>query len=304
MSRQGFYQESKPAIGFYLEKNSGYTVLGGLRHTRRTFSPEIQQSMNSTKEKLIKEVAALFREGADIYRAESAKQNPVKKKATVTKPKQRAIEYSYQVWYTKALPVVKQVLPDRYQEFVDQYQASQKRKEIDFLTYTIGDYLIGLRVTMRYAKEEVVNPFNAFSRKFQIQLFILRSCLDRLNSALDDIRGALQAELFDDEVSAAEELHKKGHVRAAGAVAGVTLERHFLTVAQRRGIKVNKKNPAIFDYNDIFKKEGVYDVPDWWFIQRLGDLRNLSVHFKDREPTKDEIDELIKGVQKVVKTIF
>jgi uncharacterized protein (UPF0332 family) len=116
--------------------------------------------------------------------------------------------------------------------------------------------------------------------------------------------GTLQAKLFDDELSAAEELAKKGHLRAAGALAGVTLERHLSTIVQNHGIKIGKKDPTISDFNDAFKNGGVYDVPTWRFIQRLGDIRNLSVHFKNREPTKDEIDEMLKGAQKVLKTIF
>lgn len=35
----------------------------------------------------------------------------------------------YQIWYTKALIVIKEVLPDRYNEFVECYTCS-KRKEI------------------------------------------------------------------------------------------------------------------------------------------------------------------------------
>ena len=161
-----------------------------------------------------------------------------------------------------------------------------------------------MKVTKGYYEEEVVNPLNAFFSKFGNQLSILESCLDRLDSILADIQGTLQAELFDDELSAAEDLMKKSHLRAAGALAGVTLERHLATVALNHAIKLAKKEPTISDFNDTFKNGGIYDVPTWRFIQRLGDIRNLSVHFKAREPTKDEIDEMLKGVQKVLKTIF
>jgi len=53
---------------------------------------------------------------------------------------------AYQAWYSKSLPVVRQVLPERYQEFIEQYKLDKRKdKEIDFLTYTISDYLIGLK---------------------------------------------------------------------------------------------------------------------------------------------------------------
>jgi hypothetical protein len=208
----------------------------------------------------------------------------------------------YQAWYTKSLPVVKQILPDRYQEFVEQYKFD-KRKEVDWLTYTISDYLIGLRITRGFQKESVFNPFSSFFPKFEKQLAILQACEARLSSVLADIQGVLQAEMFDDELSAAQDLLKKSHLRASGALCGVILERHFSTVTSNHILKISKTNPTIADYNDLFKKENVYDVPTWRFIQRLGDLRNIAAHFKGREPLKDEIEELIRGTEKILKTV-
>lgn len=274
----------------------------------------------TTKEKLKEDVSNLVKEGGNLIFDEIMKDKPgtaktstskkparkskkgVKEEETKETPK-KSLQEGYQAWYSKALPVVRQILPERYQEFIEQYKLD-KRKDITFLTYTISDYLIGLTITRGWQKEEVLNPFLTFYTKFDHQLAILKSCLDRLDSVLSDIQSTLQAELFDDELSAAEELMKKGHLRAAGALAGVTLERHLANVAQNHGTKLTKKDPTISDFNDTFKTEGIYDVPTWRFIQRLGDIRNLSAHFKNREPTKDEIDEMLKGVQKVLKTIF
>jgi hypothetical protein len=278
--------------------------------------------MATTKEQLKESVTNLVKEGQELIfydilkdrlgtsKASGAKKSAKKSKKGVKEEEAKepfksikSLEQGYQAWYSKALPVIRQILPERYQEFIEQYKLD-KRKEITLVTYTISDYLIGIKITRGWQKEEVFNPFIAFYSKFEHQLAILQSCVDRLDSVLADIQGTLQAELFDDELSAAEELAKKSHLRAAGALAGVTLERHLATVAQNHGIKIGKKDPTISDFNDAFKNGGIYDVPTWRFIQRLGDIRNLSVHFKNREPTKDEIDEMLKGVQKVLKTIF
>jgi hypothetical protein len=157
--------------------------------------------MTSLKEKIKYDVTALLEEGVTIHNTEASLQSPSKPKKKSSESQDFLLKQFYQAWYTKSLPVIKQILPDRYQEFVEQYKI-EKRKEIDFITYTTSDYLIGLRVTRGYDKQEVVNPFSAFSSKFQQQLFILRSCLDRLDTVLADIQGTLQAELFDDELSA------------------------------------------------------------------------------------------------------
>lgn len=275
--------------------------------------------MSALKDKIREEISDLLKQGVEIYSAEWKKETgdktPAKKTASKTtkkaqpeeaKTEKQAISLgqAYQAWYTKALPVVKQILPDRYADFVEQYKLEKRKDDITYLTYTISDYLIGLRITRGWEKENVVNAFGAFSSKFEKQLTILSSCVERLDSVLSDIQGTLQAELFDDELDAAQELHKKGHLRAAGALCGVTLERHLATVAKNHGVSITKKDPTISDFNDAFKNANIYDVPNWRFIQRLGDIRNLSVHFKGREPTKDEVDEMITGTKKVLKTIF
>jgi hypothetical protein len=48
------------------------------------------------------------------------------------------------------MQVVKQLIPDRLPDFVKQYK-DEKRKGIDFLTYGVSDYMIGLQ-TRRHAE--------------------------------------------------------------------------------------------------------------------------------------------------------
>jgi hypothetical protein len=85
---------------------------------------------------------------------------------------------------------------------------------------------------------------------------------------------------------------------------GVVLEKHLKTVTLNRCISLSKKSPTIADYNDALKNADIIDVPSWRNIQRLGDLRNLCSHSKDRDPNLDEVQELINGVKKIIKTLF
>ena len=114
----------------------------------------------------------------------------------------------------------------------------------------------------------------------------------------------MRADLFDSELDAARELAKNGFLREAGAIAGVILERHLAQVCANHSVRVRKKDPAINDLNQPLKDAGVLDVPAWRQIQRLGDIRNLCDHNKHREPTKEEVIELIDGVDKISKTLF
>jgi hypothetical protein len=65
-----------------------------------------------------------------------------------------------------------------------------------------------------------------------------------------------------------------------------------------------KKNPTINDFNELLKQNEIVEVPQWRFIQHLGDLRNLCDHNKTKEPTNAEIADLINGVDKISKTLF
>ncbi len=208
---------------------------------------------------------------------------------------------AYQKWFTKAYNVVKTILPDRHQEFYILYKdEKRKNKEIDFLTYTISDYFLGVVITKGREKIEVVNPSIAFLAKMEIQLTILDACYDLLDSKLADIQGILQYELFENELQAAKDLLTKKYNRASGALSGVTLEIHLSKVCEAHNIKFRKQHPTISDFNEELKKTGIIDVPTWRLIQRLGDIRNMSVHFNEREPTKDEVEDLIKGIEKLI----
>lgn len=209
----------------------------------------------------------------------------------------------YQAWYSESLTIIKLLLPDRIEDFVKLYGKPKVRKEITYGNYVIEDYLQGLNVTRGLSKEKVVGP-DAAIPQFQQQLNILKSCKKRFESSLFDIRQMIQADLFDSELEAARELNNNGFIRGAGAMAGVVLEGHLLQVCKNHKISIAKKDPSINDYNQALKDNKIVEVHDWRFIQHLGDLRNLCNHDKKNEPTKEQVEELITGVEKISKTIF
>ena len=203
---------------------------------------------------------------------------------------------SYQRWYTEACVLMEQLLPGRLTEFEQLYKGDGHRSSIGLHTYTIQDLLTGIKVGP--------NGLAAATFRFMNQLAIIESVEARFESSLFDIRQLVQADLFDSELDAARELIRGGFLRAGGAVAGVVLERHLGQVAANHGITTRKKNPTIGDFNDLLKDGGVLDIPSWRQVQRLGDVRDLCDHNKEREPTKDKVEELIDGVEKYTKTLF
>ena len=218
----------------------------------------------------------------------------------------RAISFvqGYQSWYTEASAVVRQLLPERLPEFKALYEGNRDRKRIDQSNYSIQDWMNGMPTGVNALGLPAFDGRLAASLRFNNQLNILRSVETRFESALLDIRQFLQADLLDSELGMARELVRNGFLRAAGAVAGVALEKHLVQVLDNHSINSNKRTPTISDFNDLLKNEGVLDIPSWRQIQRLGDIRNLCTHNKERDPTKEEVEDLISGVDKYTRTLF
>ena len=232
-------------------------------------------------------------------------------KSRKTNNKKRSANYrnlfekKYQNWYTISISVIQQIIPQRLNEFENLYLADPKRKITNHSTYSIQDWINGYRLFSMIVPDDYdSDDIDIVISKFITQINILESASERFKNSLFEIRNVAQAELFDSEIDAAKDLLKNGFIRPAGIIAGVLLEKYLNEVWENNKIKVCKKNPSISDYNDLLKNNNIYEIPQWRTIQWLGDVRNLCGHNKNGEPTKDNVLDLINGVEKVIKTIF
>jgi hypothetical protein len=135
------------------------------------------------------------------------------------------------------------------------------------------------------------------------QIGILSSARSRIESILTGITGVLQADLFDNELEAARHLQRNGHLRAAGTIAGVVLEGHLRKVAETHGLGPQTKDKTLNPIKDALRKADVIDLPTARRIEFFGDLRNRCAHKGDKEPTSDDVSDLIGGVDWAIKTI-
>jgi hypothetical protein len=214
-------------------------------------------------------------------------------------------ESGYQNWYTEACALIQQLIPGRLVEFTELYKGGTNRPTISASSFFIQDWMLGTRSAIDpNTNAKYFNDHATVSGQVRTQRRILGAISQRFESSLFDIQTLVQADLFDSEIDAARELAKHGFSRSAGALAGVILEKHLSEVCSNHAIAIHKSHPTIADFNDALKNAAVIDVPLWRGIQRLGDIRNLCDHSKNREPTADEINELIDGVEKLTKTLF
>ena len=206
----------------------------------------------------------------------------------------------YQAWYSECIVLIKQVLPDRIGDFADHYETQRARKVLDAGTYRIKDLLQGISGSRG---GEVVFGQSAAFPHFTQQLAILKAAKARFKSSLFEIRQLVQADLFDSEIESARHLLKYKFLRAAGAIAGVVLEKHLRQVCYDHSVKITKKNPTIGDLDELLKAASVIDVPQWRHVTLLGDIRNICDHNKQKEPTEQQVGDLVDGTDKVLKTI-
>ena len=208
----------------------------------------------------------------------------------------------YQAWYSKALIIIKQFLPCRLDEFVGLYEYKGNRKTVTFDNFRISDVLL------EYGYLSCVDLFGPRDLRYCLNLFarqcsILMAARESLVNSWVEIRQVLQADLLDSEIDAARRLNKNGFPRAAGAVAGIVLEKHLNAVIGSHEFRMSKKSPGINDCARKLKGKGMIDVQTCRFIQSLGNLCDLCYNVKS-EPTKEEVEELISGVAEIVKTVI
>ena len=210
---------------------------------------------------------------------------------------------AYQRWYSRAYKLVESLAPERLDEFVSYYLVDPKRKVLDARNYAIQDYMMCIAARKDIGDKPLWNVNHCVMLRIVNQIQIVDSLASRVESVLQDVTGHLLAEIQDSELTAAAKL-KKVSIRAAGALAGVVLEGHLQRVTINHKIAIGKKNPTISDLNDALKEKNVYALPIFRKIQYLGDIRNLCTHKKDKEPTDEEVDELLSGVNSVIKSVF
>ena len=266
--------------------------------------------MSKKLKELHGELDVLVRQGRDLALATLVQYRPKEVIGKISKEYSEKLSkiivmHEYQIWYSSALVVVKQLLPSRLNDFIGFYEYPQKRASLTMMNFRVADAIRGHSLAKQNEWNENVEMagWSTCYPLIEAQCNILESATSYFTTSLHEIQQVVQADLFDSEIDAARELNKKGFARAAGAMAGVVLEKHFDSVINSHSLAMSKKNPCINDYNQKLKDEGLIDIPTWRFIQRLGDLRNLCDHAKGVEPSKGDIGELIAGVDKIMKTV-
>lgn len=227
-----------------------------------------------------------------------------KKKATAVKNALNESESldKYEGWYTISRKVVEQIIPERVDTFCDQY-ARAKNTKLTANDFRINDYLLG-RIIANSNKFDCDNRAQTIflvTKLLKTQIAILAAALEIIDSAAAKLSEFVHATIFDNELDAAKELLKAGHVRAGGAIAGVILEAHLKKICLNRNLSFVNGKATLSTYQQLLQP--FISTANWRKISWCADIRNECCHKGITDPKKEDVSDLIEQVAKLIKVV-
>lgn len=208
-----------------------------------------------------------------------------------------SFEELYQSWYSHALPLMKQLAPDRYWEFQSYYFTDPKYSYFNTGAYVIQDYF-----TARGSVDESFDPRPDTVRCFRNQLAILKSVSDRLSwgelDTADQVERGLQLALLE-TARGLMDINE----RAAGALVGTVLEGHLKKLTSIYKLKFRKQAPPLREYIDALHTARILDIPIYSQSVWLAEIATRSMA-EGESPTKQQIRDLIDGSRWLITNVF
>jgi hypothetical protein len=188
---------------------------------------------------------------------------------------------SYHEWYAASLALIEANMPSRLSEFNLLHYGETGGK-------TEGVHHLLTRGWIDFEAQTEI------ARRIIQMDAIVASLPKYLEGRLFDLELEVAYLYVNDQLDEAEGLLKAKFTRAAGAIAGVLLERHLrlLCDKHRPPIKYPPKRATIALLNDRLRDNSVYDVAQWRKVQWMGDVRNKCSH-AGIEPEATEVADLI-----------
>lgn len=200
-----------------------------------------------------------------------------------------------------------QALKRRFDELLVQLSEAEKTRT----SYGEADLFIGWRVKARnlllqacgaksvhYVEFRSLETGSSYARWFmpRLKAVFLAAKEDFEGGYLRSIRSLVHAELFDEELQQARELHASGYKSAAVVVAGVVLETTLRKLCGDKGIPVGKLDKM----NADLAKAGLYDKLVQKRVTMLADIRNKAAHGETAGFKDADVSDMIAQVERFV----
>jgi hypothetical protein len=150
-----------------------------------------------------------------------------------------------------------------------------------------------------FEKNQDTGMYGTYLRTLEgLKAIFLAAREDYDGGYLRTTRSLIQAEVFDSELdqAKAKALHHAGYATAAAVIAGVILETSLRELCDRAGIahaKLDKMNADL-------AKSGTYNSLIQKRITALAGIRNAAAHGETGAFTADDVEVMIKDVERFV----
>ena len=203
----------------------------------------------------------------------------------------------YEAWYTNALRMVQNLIPERLEDFVSAYKNSRSGP-IGSSNYTIQAYLLGMKVN--HSTRADYDSTVLFRSLILRQVGILSSVIKAKPVSVGAQEDGLQAEFYTRALDQAQSLFETGQFVPAGVLAATVLENYLRWQWRKRNIRVNEQQRSLTEINDILFKFRTYTQTIWIRIQGLIPIAEACLDPKRRNPSKKEIGIMIGDLKKVL----
>ena len=264
------------------------------------------------KNKIAKQLDDLITQGRDIHMAgivQHKKDYFIEHEKGIQERAKNAVKNiknyrgAYHAWYNDACNLVSIFIPKRLEEFEKLYTGNKTIKnygDLNPLTAGIFHYIRG---DFARTNDDLEDFFNTFVSNFIVQVQILEAIEKNIDNDFFRLETDIRRGVYESEIDIAEELQENGHLRVAGAIAGIVIEVHLKQVVINRKLPLNSDKPKISNYTSVLKSAGRCDKPLPRLIDGCNKIRNKCVHPDKGEPTDDEISRIIRDAKIILEDV-
>ena len=210
------------------------------------------------------------------------------------------------------------VLARRFSELVsqiDEVEATKRHERVgqSEMIYVDNDKLLNWKVKARNLLSKACGKESEHYRdfeKYEVGMVTNYVIMNRLKAVflaakedyeggyLNSMRNLVQAEVFDNELEQASELHDAGYKLPAAVVAGVVLETTLRRMCTDRSIPIGKLDKM----NADLAKTGAYNSLVQKQITALAGIRNSAAHGHPEEFTDSDVANMVSQIRAFVSS--
>jgi hypothetical protein len=194
---------------------------------------------------------------------------------------------------TIAEPAFKKIDPEKYVEW--------RTKAVTLLTLILPKGHVH-----RATAEDLATQGDSYER-LQSAVSFLRGIKDDLEKGfLDDMAGAIEAEIACDYMGQAQQLLAEGHRGKfdhvpAAALAGAVLEKALRTLCDQQQTPIAQKTPngvhkTLGPLIEELKKAGTFNEAKAKQLRAWADIRNLAAHGEFAQFKRSDVEAMITGI--------